>query len=595
MKFEVEKRDCTTRTGKLDIGGEKILTPDILWYSSSRIKAPEFASALLSREKDKEKVTISPSGSFFYPEPDGDRETSIPPSFVYPYAFSPELNAEAADWNEKHASSVQVISGRAIDKISEDATIYVLSNARELFSNPRNFVRVVTEIRDAIGYQKVLYAPGLGEPSHLAMLSYCTVDLCDSIPLVENARKNVFLFADGKFNADEMEEMQCSCPSCLEGDKSFQGILFHNYYAAFSELRRIRNAIRNGELRNLVETRASSQPEIASMLRILDGEHYDFQEKRYPSVGGRVVASPLSLDRPDIERFRRRVVERYVKPNSAGILLLLPCSARKPYSMSKSHRIFRRVVESCGNPDAVHSVIVTSPLGIVPMELEMAYPAAHYDISVTGKWSLDEQDMVKKQIDSYLERNRYDAIINHLPEDISSFVDIGIKTCTGHPTSVSSLDNLSDTLRKESAKYDRVSGALRRFENVKSLMSYQFGTPDMAEGCRIRGKYPGYKIFCDGKQVGMIVESRGLISLTLEGGRRLAEAGRYYVEIDDFTPHGSIFAVGVTDADKNIRCGDEVVVLHDGDVRAVGVASMSGDEMVASRRGEAVKVRHHKK
>lgn len=50
------------------------------------------------------------------------------------------------------------------------------------------------------------------------------------------------------------------------------------------------------------------------------------------------------------------------------------------------------------NPEVVHEVIVTSPLGIVPMELEMIYPAAHYDISVTGEWSLDEREMVKSNL-----------------------------------------------------------------------------------------------------------------------------------------------------------------------------------------------------
>jgi len=584
--------------GKLDIGKNEILTPGMFWYSSSRIKAPEFASVLLSREKDEngKRTTISPSGSFFYPESESVGETAIPPSFVLPYVFSPEFQMPAAEWNEKKASSIQVIAARALDRISGDAIVYVLSNPRELFSNPRNFVKAVTDVRNAIGYQKIIYAPGLGEPSHIAMMSYLTIDMFDSIPLVENARRNTLLFSDGKFDANKIEEIQCSCPSCLKGDRSFSGILSHNYHAALSEIGRVRNAIRNGELRNLVETRASSQPEIASMLRILDGEYYEFQERRYPSVGGRVVASPLSLDRPDIQRFRARVLERYVKPDPAEILVLLPCSARKPYSFSKSHRIFRRAIESCGNPGAVHRVVITSPLGVVPMELEMAYPAANYDISVTGKWSIEEQEMLKTQLDAYLRKNRYDIVIDHLPDEISSFIDVdGIRTCTGHPASGASVGNLSDTLKKEAAGRSHVPGNIRKLEDIKSLMSFQFGNADMAEGCRIRGKYPGYRILSDGGQLGMVVESRGLISLTLEGGRRLAETGVYYVEIDDFIPRGSIFAVGVTDADRNIRCGDEVVVLHDGDVRAVGVAAMGGEEMVESSSGEAVKVRHHKR
>lgn len=146
---------------------------------------------------------------------------SIPPSFVYPYAFSPELHEEAAAWNEEHAGTIQVISSKALDKISADANIYVLSNARELFSNPRNFVKAITDIRRTIGYQKVLYAPGLGEPSHLAILSYLTVDIFDSIPLIEKARKGFFLFPHGTCHADELHEIPCSCPACMKGGNRF--------------------------------------------------------------------------------------------------------------------------------------------------------------------------------------------------------------------------------------------------------------------------------------------------------------------------------------------------------------------------------------
>ena len=592
MRFESIKRDCTARIGKMEINGKEIETPGILWYSSDRIEAPSSASIFLSQ---KERDAISHSGTFFYPI-SGEQGISIPPSFVYPYSLPSELHEEAAAWNEEHAGAIQVISSKALDKISADANMYVLSNARELFSNPRNFVKAITDVRKAIGYQKALYAPGLGEPSHLAILSYLTVDIFDSISLIEKARKGVFLFSYGACHADELYEMPCSCPACMKGGKSFSDVLEHNYYAAFSELKTIRNAIRNGVFRNLVELRASSQPEIASMLRIFDSTYYKFQEERYPIASKKIISSPLSLKRPDVERFRRRVIGRYIKPPSAKILLLLPCSAKKPYSFSKSHSIFRRAINSCKNPGVVHEVVVTSPLGIVPIELELTYPAAHYDISVTGEWSLDEQEMVKKQLESYLQKNEYDIIINHLPDDISGFLNVGEMTCEGHPTSNSSIEKLSTILRKEAGKYNMVSKSSRIMENIKSILSYQFGNAEIfPEECRIKGKYPNFKIFHKGKQLGMMVESRGMFSLTIEGGKMLAKSNSYFVHIEDFVPHGSVFAVGVVDADKKIRCGDEVVAIHDDEVRAVGVAEMNGEEMVESVRGEAIKVRHYKK
>jgi archaeosine synthase len=63
------------------------------------------------------------------------------------------------------------------------------------------------------------------------------------------------------------------------------------------------------------------------------------------------------------------------------------------------------------------------------------------------------------------------------------------------------------------------------------------------------------------------------------------------VEIDGFVPHGSVLAPGVTDADDDVRVGDEVVV--EGPAAfAVGRAEMSGPEMAESSRGVATTVRH---
>jgi archaeosine synthase len=78
----------------------------------------------------------------------------------------------------------------------------------------------------------------------------------------------------------------------------------------------------------------------------------------------------------------------------------------------------------------------------------------------------------------------------------------------------------------------------------------------------------------------------------MEGGKVLAKERAYCVEIDDFMPKGNLFAVGVESASREIRIGDDVAVVHDGDLRAVGVAVMTPREMEMAERGEAVHIRH---
>jgi predicted RNA-binding protein (TIGR00451 family) len=46
---------------------------------------------------------------------------------------------------------------------------------------------------------------------------------------------------------------------------------------------------------------------------------------------------------------------------------------------------------------------------------------------------------------------------------------------------------------------------------------------------------------------------------------------------------------------RSIRSGDDVLVVKNGELEAVGVASMGGEEMIEAERGEAVRIRHNRK
>ena len=109
------------------------------------------------------------------------------------------------------------------------------------------------------------------------------------------------------------------------------------------------------------------------------------------------------------------------------------------------------------------------------------------------------------------------------------------------------------------------------------------------------GKFPYWKIIRGKTQLGMLTEERGMISMTLEGAQILADHNYHTVNIMEFELKGSLFAVGVKEADPDIRIGDEAVVVCNGGVKAVGVAMMSGREMKELSRGVAVRIRHKTK
>lgn len=370
-------------------------------------------------------------------------------------------------------------------------------------------------------------------------------------------------------------------------------------------MKQVRNAILTGSLRELVETRVRARPSLTAMLRIMDLNHYPYLEKRTPIMRKQALIATTTdaLTRPEVRRFQERVIQRYVKPKSTKVLLLLPCSAKKPYPFSKSHKLFHERLIATHNPFVIHEVILTSPLALVPRELELTYPASTYDITVTGHWDEDEKKIIRTILRQYLEKNTYDTVIMHLPATLQEFTQDLMKnpvsTCIETPTSPASLDALSEALQQASRTHETVGQSTRTAENILALASYQFGdaiAKQLLEGCTIRGKYPYQKIMKNNRQYGMITQERGLISLTLDGAERLSEAAHYWVEVfSDFSLKGSVFAPGVKDADESIRIGDEIIVKRHGKVAGVGVALMNGSEMKESRHGEAVNLRHHAK
>jgi archaeosine synthase len=613
MKFQIHHKDGPARTGLLTLEKKEVPTPGILFLNTTRHPAPSFAEILLtSSSVKKKKPSIHIGGSVFSSEKGGGKKAySVSEFLVYPKDVSDALHHLSIQTNSK-TTDCYIVPGKA-EMIPEavqknNATIFIVANALQLSTHQTSFVEFVTRLREHVGYEKLVYSPCIGDPTSIALLVYMGVDFVDSSSAVMAARNETFQFTTGSFHKDELLELPCTCPVCIKHPKAsemgFDEILEHNYHALSTEMKRVRNAIHTGSLRELVEIRVRARPDFSAMLRILDLKHYPYLEKRTPITRKQALIATTkdALTRPEVRRFQERVIQRYSKPQSTNVLLLFPCSAKKPYSFSKSHKLFGERLLGIRNPSVVHELILTSPLGLVPRELELTYPASAYDITVTGHWDEDEKKMMRALLEQYLAKNTYDTVIMHLPASLQEFTRDLLKnpvsTCIDTPTSPESLDALSDALQKTTRMYDLVNRNQRILENIQALARYQFGgdiATRLLEGCTIRGKYPYQKIMTNNRQVGMVTQERGLISLTLDGAERLADEAHYWVEVyADFSLKGSVLAPGVKDADEAIRIGDEVIVKRQGKVAGVGVALMNGSEMKESRHGEAVNVRHHR-
>lgn len=470
--------------------------------------------------------------------------------------------------------------------IDDSADVVVVPNAYELRKDPRRIVDVVVRLREAAGFGRLLYMLGIGEPSTVAILSYMGVDLFDdSLPRAAGLER-VLLMPEAEV-------------AMGDGDVAGANV---DYMEA--ELAKVRMFIRADRLRELADQRSFSSPSNVALLRLYDQNAYGYAEETCSTVGCRFSCnSTQALRRPDLKRYRDRMRD-YRKPEHKRILLLLPCSAKKPYHISKTHRAFASAIHTAQHDTLVHEVIVTSPLGMVPRELDACYPANSYDIPVTGEWKCEERAMIREMVGSLIQQG-YDKVICHLGDDYELVEGLAEMECTvvGDPTSPKSLENLDKALRAAAKGMEPVDYLVDRNNLARGLLEFQFGRDIadilMDENTYAIGKFPYWKFIREDPedrkkktQLGMMTPERGMVSLTLEGAEILAEAGYATVEIMDFELKGNLFAVGVIRADPRIRIGDEAIIVCDGQVRGVGVAMMCGREMTDLKRGIAVKVRH---
>ena len=152
---------------------------------------------------------------------------------------------------------------------------------------------------------------------------------------------------------------------------------------------------------------------------------------------------------------------------------------------SRSHKAFRRAI----NHSSAHEVIVTSPLGLVPRDLEEVWPAGYYDIPVTGDWTQDEINRVTKMLDSLVSKNQYRIIINHSGLDYSCEIETIDTRMGAGATSHEALGRLSDAVSSHMLTKKR-SGEQINIGNFRSVARLHHLNDSWLDGVKVRGKIP---------------------------------------------------------------------------------------------------------
>ena len=496
--------------------------------------------------------------------------------------------------------------GKYIEKINDlteelkNTDLIIIADGRRLIN--RKELLLISELRNIISPNTAMYFP-TALPNEIPLLTYMGVDYFD------NSSASYYASKGYKFTKNRM----------MTTTIKFNELIERNEFVIKELLEETKYCIKDGSLRNLVEETSISNPYLRGNYR-----RFNPDVRNIPlSSGKKIIVSIDETTIPEVKKYIERLGNYEAFTN---IIVLLPCSSKKPYSFSKSHQYFINSIRSSNT--VVEEVVLTSPYGVVPRALE---GIVNYDIPVVGAWSSEEIEFINKHLKTYLDNvyNKFGTItvIAHLPEHYYEILDKNLIEkydiiCTvedNKPTSNNSLATLKDTLKEiDGAKYNindnadkdndnndndnntpikanRPSIRKQVMHNYQQLAKFQFGSNFIPDDTVIKGRHKKFFAKLNNKltQICSLNYENGLFVLTYDGGKLLGK--NKWVEVNFKAKKGSLFAPGFKDCDETISVGDEIVIIYEDEILGVGRASMSGAEMKKARNGALLNIRHCKK
>lgn len=440
----------------------------------------------------------------------------------------------------------------------------------------------VATAKSALDSSRPVHLFGAGHPVILPLAALLGCDLFDSASYAKYANDGRMMYPDGTRSLADLKEHPCACAVCsrhppdelraMPAPDRTRQLARHNLWVLSGEVRRVRQAIHEGSLFELVEERAHTNPKLLEALRRL-ALHADLLEESEPPSRTRAVRyfDATSAVRPLVERVRQRVMDRLEPPPGPAAVLLAPRGTpygrRLPARLAKARR------------KAHIPLVFETVWGPVPEELDETYPFAQAVVPPT--LDAESASRVARAVEAWRRQRAPLELIRYADGQLAHILE-----------------------RMAGAPPDKAAADRRR---VEAILDFQFGRgahTALAAGPveitrsprtgRVRAVAVG------GHHAFGLRAHDGLFTLSAHGGALLKgvlapPAYRVTVDADaaPFVADGkSAFAKFTLSCDGQVRPGDEVLVV-DGDDALLGVgrALLNPREMRDFATGVAVQVK----
>jgi len=364
--------------------------------------------------------------------------------------------------------------------------------------------------------------------------------------------------------------------------------------------------MRMEDFRGFIEKASFDDMNIISTLKVLDNQYFNILKYETPLTQINNVVNchgSLSYNRPDFQEFRERLIKRFTPESWTKLIIILPCSAKKPYSESRSHKKFHSVIRNYRDSPDFQEIILTSPLGAIPRQLEDIYPVNSYDISVTGEWDNEEITIASNMLISLLEKfderipilchvkdSGYFKIIENARTKIKN--KIYFTEITNNLTSNESLLSLEEKISELKDSYN-IDDAIPENKNfLKTLtrkffkiIDYQFGLNTgnkiLYNGIRTWRNKRSHQIeisdLLTREKLGKFNVNSGQVELNLKGANRMlpfSENSNYIVFDGQKINGNTLFRPGIVSFSPNLVPKDISLIFDKNKERIIGLGSL---------------------
>ena len=316
-------------------------------------------------------------------------------------------------------------SAKELSKL--DYEIYGIGGPTQIMEQYKfsELINLIVNAKMNLPIEKPIHLFGAGNPIMLPFAVALGVDLFDSASYALYARDLRYMTPYGVIRVDRLKELPCNCPVCskydiesflkLPKDELIKEIAIHNLYVLREEIRRIRQAIYEGNLWELLEIKARAHPSLLLALRKLVKyskfiEKYDPVTK--PNVRGVFLVSEFTVYRPEVIRYLNRLFKNY-SPQKVKLCILLPETQEKPFTRFGPISTLFFLLKDKIEQNLLQLIVYLSPYGILPIELDGLYPLSQYETP----WYLTsvEKKFILRVIVKYFRKFRdyYEKVLIH--------------------------------------------------------------------------------------------------------------------------------------------------------------------------------------